>query len=113
MTEGNGPGDRPHVTWDSFVELGKPPGLAVTPSAAAGTGDVYVCSAYALGQPFIMPGNVVGRCSSCGGRVQMRPHAPASPRKVCLPCALSLGLVPPDLGRAARPTPHVRPARRR
>lgn len=84
--------DEVGVTWETYVDLGKPAGLKVIPAASIGSDATYVCSTYVLGRPFAMPGNVVGRCAACSHPVQMRPHAPEAPRKVCVPCALSEGM---------------------
>jgi hypothetical protein len=86
----------PEVTWDTYVDLGKPAGVAVVPASRIGTDDTYVCSSYVMGAPLIMPGNRIKSCAVCGVLIQMRPHAPERARKVCVPCALSEGFRLPD-----------------
>ena len=83
------------VTWETYAELGKPAGVTVLPRA--GEGAVYVCSAYVLGEPLHLPGNRVGTCAGCGGRIQYRPHAPEGVEKVCIACMVSRGVRVPDV----------------
>ena len=82
------------VTWSTFVDLGKPAGLKVFPNERVGADDVYVCASYSFGDALIVPDNVVGTCSNCGKPVQMRPHAPKAPKRVCTPCAIVAGYLP-------------------
>ncbi len=91
------------VTWGTYVDLGMPSGVTVFPASAIAEGGTYVCSTYVLGEPFIMPGNLVGACASCRHPVQMRPHSPPSLRKVCMPCVLAEGLKFPERPKPTRP----------
>jgi formylmethanofuran dehydrogenase subunit E len=38
--------------------------------------------------PLMMADNLTGTCSVCGEEVQFRPHAPKTPKRVCLDCVL-------------------------
>jgi len=35
-----------------------------------------------------LPGNLIGTCCKCGYMIQYRPHAPKTPAKICLECAV-------------------------
>ena len=51
--------------------------------------DVVVCCRWSEGEPLLMPGNLIADCAwGCGHKVQHRPHVPAAPAKVCIPCVI-------------------------
>ncbi len=38
--------------------------------------------------PLAFPDNLVSTCSKCGCTIQYRPHAPKTPAKMCVECAI-------------------------
>jgi len=39
--------------------------------------------------PLAFPDNLVSTCCKCGCTIQYRPHAPKTPAKMCVECAIS------------------------
>lgn len=47
--------------------------------------DIVVCVLAGNGPP-VFPDNVFDFCSKCGEKVQLRPHVPPGPKRICMHC---------------------------
>jgi hypothetical protein len=62
--------------------------------AEAESVDCVVCVGMENG--LVLEDNVITQCASCGGTIQHRPDAPAKPKKLCMPCAVSQMTADPE-----------------
>ena len=76
----------PHVTVELKSGSGGIPPIKIISDDEAETADAVVCVLATASSPFT--DNVFTRCAECGVGIQHRPHAPKSPRKLCIRCTM-------------------------
>lgn len=78
---------------DEFTATGRPPLVASSVDEIRKC-DFVVCVLASAQVP--LPDNVFDFCCECGEEVQLRPHVPKGPKRICYACARKLD---PELGR--------------
>lgn len=61
--------------------------IEVVTDGEAELADFVVC--VRLGHPTPFKDNLEGKCCKCGHKVVFRPHAPKTPKRICMECATS------------------------
>ena len=76
------------------VRLPGLPPITVVSEAEAETADMVVCMRNGAGEYF--SDDIRTTCAVCGGGIHHRPHAPKTPPKVCMECAVALAEKGPE-----------------
>ena len=61
----------------------------VSTEEAAGA-DVVICIEYRAEEGLLLSDNILDRCHECGTRIQLRPDVPLGPKRICVPCAVTI-----------------------